>query len=64
MQDMATRLEAENPRWMVVFGVYTKQFVAYPRFPVPAGTMAVGTYPPALIGRMHDIELAFGAGSE
>lgn len=60
MKDEAKRIEAENPLWLIVFGVFTKQFVAYPCFPVPPRTMAVATYPPVLIARMRDIELAFG----
>jgi hypothetical protein len=33
----AERIERENPRWIVVFGVFTKQFVGFPRFPAPRG---------------------------
>lgn len=64
MADEAKRIEAENPRWLVVFGVFTKQFVAYPCFPVPPKTMAVATYPPALIERMRTIEITYGAAGE
>ncbi|MCW2934602.1 MAG: hypothetical protein JWM19_5564 [Actinomycetia bacterium] len=28
MRDIAEQLEADNPLWMVMFGVYSRQFVA------------------------------------
>ena len=56
MARVARELEAENPQWIVVFGVYTRQFVGFPRFDGPAGTMAVAYYPAALESRMRDIE--------
>lgn len=52
----AEEMELDNPLWIIVFGVYTRQFVAFPRFDAPAGTMAVASYPPALIERMRAIE--------
>lgn len=58
MQRIARKLESENPLWIVVFGIYSGQFVAFPRFNVPAGTMAVARYPGALKERMRRIEFA------
>lgn len=54
----AANLESENPRWIVVYGVWTKQFIAFPRFTVPEGTMATAHYPGALLDRMRAIERA------
>jgi hypothetical protein len=56
MLSVAIELEAENPLWIVVFGVYTQQFVAFPRFDAPKGTIAVAFYPPGLTGQMRAIE--------
>src|SRR5690349_16448903 len=42
---MAERLESENPLWIIVYGVYTRQFVAFPRFKVPRQTIITTTYP-------------------
>ena len=56
MTRAATELEAENPLWIVVFGVYTRQFVAFPRFDVPDRAIAVAYYPAALASRMREIE--------
>jgi hypothetical protein len=58
MLRIARELEAGNPLWIVVFGVYSRQFIAFPRFSVPAGTMVTAHYPAALTARMHGIEHA------
>jgi hypothetical protein len=52
----AMRLEAENPRWIVVFGVYTKEFVCFPRFTVPGGTIVAARRPRAVVTRMRRVE--------
>jgi hypothetical protein len=54
----AEKMESDNPLWIIVFGVYSRQFVAFPRFNAPKGTMAVAGYPPALTERMRAIERA------
>ena len=56
MLRIADKLESENPLWIVVFGTYSRQFVAFPRFNAPMGTMAVARYPGALTERMRRIE--------
>jgi hypothetical protein len=53
---IAGRIEAEHPLWLVVFGVYTQEFVCFPRFPAPGGTVLVATYPDALPDRMRRAE--------
>jgi hypothetical protein len=53
---IAERIEEENPSWIVVFGVYSRQFVCFPRFPVPPGTVVVALCPEALPGRMREVE--------
>ncbi len=57
-REVAERTERENPAWIVVFGIYTRQFVCFPRFPAPRGTMIAALYPAALPGRMREIERA------
>jgi hypothetical protein len=56
MLHAARQLESENPLWIVIFGVYTRQFVAFPRFSAPGGTMAVAHCKEALTAKMRDIE--------
>ena len=55
-RETAERTERENPGWIVVFGSYTKQFVCFPRFPAPAGTIITALYPDAIPPRMRMIE--------
>ena len=52
----AERTERENPGWIVVFGSFTKEFVCFPRFPAPAGTIITALYPDAIPPRMRMIE--------
>jgi len=52
----AERIERENPRWIVVFGVFTKQFVGFPRFPAPAGTVVTAGNPTAISDRIKQAE--------
>jgi hypothetical protein len=56
MLRMANELESENPLWIVVFGTFSRQFVAFPRFTVPTGTMAVARCPRALAEKMRRVE--------
>jgi hypothetical protein len=30
---VATRLEQDNPGWMIMYGAYSRQFVAFPVYP-------------------------------
>jgi hypothetical protein len=56
MRRAAERLESDNPLWSVMFGVYTRQFVAFPRFAVPEGTVVTAGYPGALPEKMRRVE--------
>jgi len=56
MKREAGRLESGNPRWIIVFGDYSRQFVAFPRFTVPEGTIVTARYPGALPARMRAVE--------
>jgi hypothetical protein len=57
-REAAEQTERENPGWIVVFGTFTRQFVCFPRFPAPSGTMVVALYPDALPARMRIVERA------
>jgi hypothetical protein len=52
----AQRIERELPGWIVLWGCYTRQFVAFPLFPAAPGTVVAASYPEALIARMEQIE--------
>lgn len=55
-REAAERTERENPGWIVLFGTYTKQFVCFPRFQAPTGTIITALYPDAIPPRMRRIE--------
>lgn len=57
-REAAERTERENPGWIVMFGSYTKEFVCFPMFPAPAGTIITALYPDAIPPRMRLIERA------
>jgi hypothetical protein len=56
MKLLAARLEAENPLWSVLFGVYSREFVAIPRF--DGAQILTANYPAALVDRMRRTENA------
>jgi hypothetical protein len=58
-REIARRIELEYPRWIVVFGAFTKQFICFPRFPAAPGTVVIASYPGALPERMKYAERAF-----
>jgi hypothetical protein len=60
-RETARWLEHDNPGGIVVFGVYTRQFVAFPRFPAPPRTIVATAYPAALPGRMRKVESRLNA---
>jgi hypothetical protein len=57
-REIARRLEADNPLWIVVFGVYSKEFVCFPRFTVPGGAIVIARHPGELKPQMRRIEHA------
>jgi len=42
--DIAKQMEQDNPRWIVLFGVFSKEFVGFPRFSAPPGTVVTAQY--------------------
>jgi hypothetical protein len=55
-REEARRLEAENPLWIVVFGVYSREFVCFPRFGLDGGSIVAARNPDALPPRMRKVE--------
>lgn len=53
-----TRLSQAFPRWLIMWGAYSRQFWAYPRFDAPRGTIAHAADPGGLVAKMRAIELA------
>lgn len=55
-REVAARIERVFPRWLVMYGAYSHQFWAYPRFRVPRGTIAHAASPDDLVGMMRAIQ--------
>jgi hypothetical protein len=58
-RDIARKIEEEIPGWLVVWGAYTRQFVAFPPVGSPRGTIFTASYPCALIERIRKAEHNF-----
>lgn len=56
MRRIAGQMEEDNPDWIVLYGVFTREFVAFPRFDAPRGTVLSALYPAALPPRMRSVE--------
>ena len=56
-RERARQIELQRPGRMVVWGVYSKQYVAFSLFAAPTGTILAAAYPPALESRMQAAEL-------
>lgn len=55
-REKAREIQQQLPGWLVLFGTYTKEYVAFPLFDAPPGTILAAAYPPALINRMRQTE--------
>jgi hypothetical protein len=58
----AARIERDNPQWLVLWGVYSRLFWAFPRFNAPPGLIIAAPDPGELLARMHRIEIAVSRG--
>jgi hypothetical protein len=52
----ASRLEADNPLWSVVFGVFSREFVCFSRASVPFRAIVFARDPGTLPPRLQAIE--------
>jgi hypothetical protein len=52
----AQEIERQHPGWIVIWGAYSQQYVAFPKFRVPPGNILTAGYPPALAERMRAVE--------
>jgi len=46
-REIAKELEQQHPRWIVIFGTFTREFFCLPRFAAPPGLKVVAIYPKA-----------------
>jgi hypothetical protein len=54
--EQAARLDRDNPQWLVVWGIFSHEFVAFPLFRVPEGTILCARTGLELAGRMQQTE--------
>jgi hypothetical protein len=59
---IAGRIEREHPRWIVMFGNFSGQFVAFPRFDTPVPLRIENRSPRELTGQMEQAENQFLGG--
>jgi len=55
-REIAKELEQQHPRWIVIFGTFTREFFCLPRFAAPPGLKVVAVYPIAAAERMSSVE--------
>jgi len=55
--EVASQIQRDHPNWLVMWGVYTRQYVAFPLFNAPKGTIARDPDPDQLVNRMRQMEL-------
>lgn len=55
--EIAATIGREHPRWVVLWGPYSREFWAYPCLPVPRGTIVHAGDPDMLVAGMSDVEL-------
>lgn len=55
-RETARQIEQQQPGWIVLYGVYSHQYVAFPLFGAPAGTILTAAYPPAMVQRIQATE--------
>ena len=53
---IAVEIQRERPGWMILFGCYTRHFVAFPLFAVRRRMIVTARYPDALVARMDAAE--------
>jgi hypothetical protein len=55
-RETAARIARDFPRWLVLYGSYTRQFVAFPLFGTARGGFVAAYDPQALVARMRVIQ--------
>ncbi|HLI37591.1 MAG TPA: hypothetical protein VKV80_09650 [Streptosporangiaceae bacterium] len=55
-QREADKLQEQNPAWLIIWGTWTREFVAFPLFHVPPGSFIAHKDPRELARRMRETE--------
>lgn len=56
----AARIERDHPNWIVHFGVYTREYVAFPRFETPEPVRLKSRDPGKFAALIRDAERYLG----
>lgn len=55
-KEIAERIQQDNPHWLVIWGVYSREYVAFPLFGAPPRTVLHTQHPGELVSRMRQTE--------
>ena len=59
-RETARQIEQDHPQWLVMWGLYSEEYWAYPCFDVPRGTIAHSADPNELAKAMRAIRMSHG----
>jgi hypothetical protein len=54
--ERAAQIQHDNPSWMVMFGNFSREYVAFPLFPVPPGLVLSDKNPADLAARLPEVQ--------
>jgi hypothetical protein len=55
-REIAARIGAAFPSWLIMWGAYSREFWAYPRFNVPKGNIVHSAAPGDLAAEMRHLQ--------
>jgi hypothetical protein len=53
---VAEDIQRQRPDWLVLWGTYSKRFVAFPLFILRQRVIVIAHYPDALLARLDEVE--------
>jgi hypothetical protein len=56
----AAQLQHDHQHWLVMWGCYTRRYIAFPLFPVPRGTILTAAVPDEMAAKMRRQERSAG----
>jgi hypothetical protein len=59
-EQWAAQVQRDHPLWMVVYGDFSRDYVAFPLFPVPPGVVISDRNPADLAARLPRVEEQYG----
>jgi hypothetical protein len=62
--EAARTIEKAHPHWMVVWGLYSRQYWAFPLLDVPPGIIVHAPDPVMLVTAIEEVELAAAQSAE